>query len=55
MKLINFAKSNDIPLVYTPKFKLDRLVNNAPHQNVVLKCTGLDFSIIISDNIPIFN
>jgi hypothetical protein len=55
MKLINFVKSNDISLVYTPKFKLDRLVNNAPHQNVVLKCTCLDFSIISPDYMQIFN
>jgi hypothetical protein len=55
MKLINFAKDNNIPLVYTPKFKLDRIVNNAPHQNVVLRCSPLNFSVITSDNIPIFN
>ena len=55
MKLIQYAKDMDIPLIYTQKIKLDRIVGNSPHQNVVLKCSSLPVSIISKDDKNIFN
>lgn len=41
VKIMNEAKIQNIPTVFTHKDKLSRLVKNQPHQNIVLKCSSL--------------
>jgi tRNA G18 (ribose-2'-O)-methylase SpoU len=41
-------------MVYTQKVKLDRMVSNAPHQNVVLKCSPLPENVINKDSKQVF-
>ena len=41
-------------MVYTQKSKLDRMVSNAPHQNVVLICSPLPENVVQKDDKPVF-
>lgn len=40
-KLILHAKNNNIPIIFTHKDKLGRMVKQQPHQNIVLKCSPI--------------
>ena len=40
-KLIHLARSREIPVVFTPKEKMSRMVEYQPHQNIILKCSFL--------------
>jgi tRNA G18 (ribose-2'-O)-methylase SpoU len=35
------AKANSLPVIFTHKDKLSRMVKQQPHQNIVLKCSPL--------------
>lgn len=54
LKLINFAKSHQLPITYTQRQKLDRMVSQAPHQNVVLRCSPLPLVTIHKEDTPVF-
>ena len=40
-KIINHIKSLNVPIIFTNKEKMSRLVKQQPHQNIVLKCSPL--------------
>jgi tRNA G18 (ribose-2'-O)-methylase SpoU len=40
-KLIELANKISLPIVFTNKDKLSRMVKDQPHQNMVLKCSPL--------------
>lgn len=40
-KLIQIARNREIPVVFTPKEKMSRMVDYQPHQNIILKCSFL--------------
>jgi tRNA G18 (ribose-2'-O)-methylase SpoU len=40
-KLMHFAKATALPIIFTHKDKLTRMVKQQPHQNIVLKCSPL--------------
>ena len=44
-KLIHLARSREIPVVFTPKEKMSRMVEYQPHQNIILKCSFLRLEI----------
>ena len=39
--MIHLARDRKIPVVLAPKHKLSRIVDDQPHQNIVLKCSKL--------------
>ncbi|XP_031505748.1 uncharacterized protein LOC116268064 [Nymphaea colorata] len=41
-KMIQLAKATSIPIIFTHKDKLARMVKQQPHQNIVLKCSPLE-------------
>lgn len=43
-QLVRKAKDNGLPVVFTHKDKLSRLVRMQPHQNIVLKCSPLELT-----------
>ena len=39
--LMKFTKEKEVPVVFTHKDKLSRMVKQQPHQNIVLECSPL--------------
>lgn len=58
-KLIHLVRSKNLPILFSPKEKMSRIVDHQPHQNVILKCTPLslvnwDHSQTLPSGISVF-
>lgn len=43
VKIMQIAKEREMPIIFAPKEKMSRLVDNQPHQNIILKCSPIPF------------
>ena len=43
-KIIHLARDRQIQVAFSPKDKLNRIVKDQPHQNVVLKCSKMELT-----------
>lgn len=41
-KIINLAQSKNIPIIFNSKDKMNKLVKDQPHQNMIIKCSALN-------------
>lgn len=57
--MIHDVRERNIPVIFSPKEKMSRIVDNQPHQNVILKCSKINLEnwnseSIIPDGVSVY-